>query len=166
VVLFAALCAPASLAAQDEERSSLLVDLAKSVTFDPTTYAPAVIAYDAAMRDWDTSQPLFRHGYLEVNPRFTVSGRGFDVPVSYEAGRRRILWDAIARVQLSAIHNATARSLERILIERYPERRKLIRVLGWIERSAFASYMAYELSIHHHRQARENERLARERGFR
>jgi hypothetical protein len=166
VLLLAALCQPATLAAQDEQRPSFLVDLAKSVTFDPTTYAPGIISYHAAMRDWDTSQPLFRHGYLELNPRFTVSGLRADAPVSYDAGRRIILKDALVRIQVSAIHNVTSRSLERFLLERYPERRKLIRILGWIERTAFASYMAYELSVHHHRQARENERLATANGFR
>jgi hypothetical protein len=166
VLLVAVLCQPATLAAQDAQRPSFVVDLAKSVAFDPTTYAPGVLSHHAAVRDWDTSQPLFRHGYLELNPRFTVSGLPEDVPVSYDAGRRIILKDALMRIQVSAIHNVTSRSLERVLLERHPERRKLIRILGWIERTAFASYVAYELSVHHYRQARENERLASANGFR
>src|SRR5580765_291644 len=77
---------PASAFAQSEQRSSFAASTFKGVIFDPTTYAPALIAYDATMRDWKTSQPLFRAGYMELNERFTVSGLPRDVPVSYEVG--------------------------------------------------------------------------------
>jgi hypothetical protein len=153
-------------AAQEERDSPFVATLAKQIVFDPTTYAPALIAYDATMRDWKTSQPFFQNGYLERNPRFTLSGLPNDQPLSYDAGRRVILKDALVHLQLSAVHNVTSRSLERMLLGRFPEKRKLIRVLGWVERTVFASYLAYELSHKHYRQASDNERLAREYGFR
>src|SRR5262249_33715572 len=53
----------------------------KDVTLDPTTYAPAIIAYDATVRDWNSSQPFFRNGFLEQNARFTVSGQANDTAV-------------------------------------------------------------------------------------
>ncbi len=167
VVLFAiaAVCLPAPLAAQDDQRSSFLADVAKGIAFDPTTYAPAIVAYDGRMRDWRTSQPFFERGYLERNPKFTATGFSYDTPLSYEDGRRVILKDALIHLQVSAVHNATSRTLEYMLIDRFPEKRKLIRVLGWIERSAFASYLGYELSHRHYQQARENERLARMYGW-
>ncbi len=77
------LLTPWTAAAQDTGRSSFLVDVAKQVVLDPTTYAPSLIGYDATQRDWATSQPFFRNGYLERNPRFTVSGLPNDVAVSY-----------------------------------------------------------------------------------
>jgi hypothetical protein len=160
LLVVAVLSWPSTLAAQDERRSPFLVDLAKEVAFDPTTYAPTIIAYDAATRDWNSSQIFFQHGYLERNPKFTLSGLPNDVPLSYDAGRRVILKDAFVHLQVSAIHNATTRVLERMLSEQFPERRKLIRVLGWIERSVFASYLAYELSHRHYEQASTNKRVA------
>jgi hypothetical protein len=165
-IVVVSLCVPSRAAAQEEQRSPFLATLAKQIVFDPTTYAPTLIAYDATMRDWKTSQAFFQNGYLERNPRFTLSGLPNDRPLSYQAGRRVILKDAFIHLQLSTVHNATSRSLERMLMGRFPEKRTLISVLGWIERTVFASYLAYELSHQHYRQASENERLAREYGFR
>jgi len=160
LLVIASLCLPSTLSAQDDRRPSFLAELARGVAFDPTTYAPAIITYDARMRDWKTSQIFFQHGYLERNPKFTATGLPYDTPLTYEAGREVILRDAVVHLQVSAIHNAGTRSLERVLIERHPDKRTLIRVLGWIERTAFASYLAYQLSHQHYRQARENQRLA------
>lgn len=165
LVLLVTATLPATLAAQDEQRSSFLASLAREVAFDPTTYAPAAIAYDGRMRDWKTSQPFFQHGYLEKNPLFTVSGLPNDTPLGYEAGRRVILKEALVHLQVSAVHNFTSRTVERMLLERFPEKRTFIRVLGWIERTAFASYLAYELSHRHYQQARENQRLAASYGW-
>ncbi len=159
LLAIAVLSFPSTLSAQDEQRSPFLLDLAKEVIFDPTTYAPTIIAYDATMRDWNSSQIFFENGYLERNPKFTVSGRPNDVPMSYDAGRRVILKDAFIHMQVSGIHNATTRIFERMLMERYPENRKLIRVLGWVERSVFASYLAYQLSHKHYEQAGANKRV-------
>ena len=83
------------------------------MVFDPTTYAPAIIAYDATMRDWKTSQPFFRNGFMEHNSRFTISGRANDVPVSYAEGKKRILADAAANLGMSALNNFTGRVFER-----------------------------------------------------
>lgn len=148
------------LADPGERRTPILVGLATQILFDPTTYAPTIIAYDAASRDWASSQVFFQHGYLERNPKFTASGLPTDLPLGYEAGRRVILKDALVHLQVSAVHNAASRSFEWMLIDRFPERRTLVRIVGWIERSVFASYLTYELSSQHYRQAGENARLA------
>src|SRR5438067_2626827 len=89
---------PSSASAQ--ERPSPVTDTFKRVVLDPTTYAPAIIAYDATMRDWNTSQPFFRNGYMERNERFTLTGRPNDVPISYTAGRNRILSDAFLNLEM------------------------------------------------------------------
>src|SRR5262249_25940651 len=145
---------PLTVSAQ--EQPSPLGDTVKRVIFDPTTYAPAIIAYDGTMRDWNSSQPFFRNGYIEHNERFTLTGRPNDFPVSYEVGRRRILSDALVNLQMSVVNNIADQLFERALITRYPEHRKLVRVLGWIERGAFASYMSYQLSAQHYQQAAMN----------
>jgi hypothetical protein len=51
--------------------------------------------------------------------------------------------------------------VERLLIARHPERKKLFRTLSWIERITFGSVAAYQNSAHHFRQAGINRRLAR-----
>ena len=157
---------PAAAFAQEEHRSSFAASTFKGVIFDPTTYAPALIAYDATMRDWNSSQPLFRSGYVELNERFTVSGLPRDVPVSYQIGNRRIVGDAFANLGMSVVNNVADRVFERILTDRFPTHRKVVRTLGWIERSAFASYMSYQLSAAHYRQASTNVRLAEQLGLR
>ena len=156
---------PAKVAAQEREQSSFLGSVVKGVVLDPTTYAPAAIGYDATMRDWKTSQPLFQRGFMEHNPRFTVSGLPNDLPVDYEHGNHKILMDAFATLQISLVNNIADRVIERSLIERYPNHRKLVRTLNWIERAAFASSMAYILSEAHYRQSHANEQLARQMGY-
>lgn len=165
-VLFAALIVvltPFSVSAQ--EQPSFLADTFKRVVFDPTTYAPAVVAYDATMRDWNSSQPFFRNGYIEHNERFTLTGRPNDMPMSYDAGRSRILSDALINLQISVVNNVTDQVFERMLANRFPEHRRLVRTLGWIERISFASYMSYRLSAAHYRQASENLARAQQLGF-
>jgi hypothetical protein len=152
--------------AQDQDRSSPLTAIVKQVVFDPTTYAPAAIAYDATLRDWNSSQPFFKNGFMELNPRFTISGLPNDVPVSYSEGKRRILSDAFGTLGLSLINNFTDRALERTLMTRYPEHRKLIRAAGWIERISVGAGMSYVLSVQHFRQAQSNAALAQELGYR
>ena len=156
---------PALASAQESGGGSAVGSIFKRVVFDPTTYAPAVIAYDGTMRDWNTSQPFFRHGYFERNERFTLSGLPNDRPVSYEIGQRRILNDAFVTLEMSLINNVSSQVFERVLIDRFPERRKLVRTLGWIERSTFASFMAYRLSAQHYRQATVNQAYAQQMGF-
>jgi len=154
---------PSSASAQ--EPPSPLGDMVKRVVLDPTTYAPAVIAYDATMRDWNTSQPFFRHGYMERNERFTLTGRPNDLPISYGAGRNRILTDALLNLQMSVVNNVADQLFERMLLTRFPEHRKLVRTLGWVERISFGTYMSYQLSAQHYRQATANELRAQQMGF-
>jgi hypothetical protein len=157
---------PSTAFAQQPEQSSFFVDFTKGIVFDPTTYAPAMITYDATMRDWNSSQPFFRLGYKERNRRFTLSGRPDDTPIGYNEGRNLILKDALGILQVSLVNNATSRIIDRVLIARYPEHRTLFRTLGWIERVGFASFMSYRLSANHFRQAQLNEQRARELGMR
>jgi hypothetical protein len=167
VIVFAALIGillPLPVSAQ--EQRSPIGDTVKRVIFDPTTYAPAIIAYDATMRDWNTSQPFFRAGYMEHNERFTLTGRPNDVPMSYGDGQRRILTDALMNLQLSVVNNVADQVFERMLMTSFPEHRKLVRTLGWIERVTFASYMSYQLSARHYRQAAWNTERAQQLGLR
>ena len=157
---------PYKVSAQEQERPSPVVDVIKGVVFDPTTYAPATIAYYATMRDWNTSQPFFRAGYVEHNERFTLTGRPNDVPMSYGDGQRRILTDALVNLQMSLVNNFADQMFERMLITRFPEHRKLVRTLGWIERVSFASFMSYQLSAQHYRQAGMNAQRAQQMGLR
>ena len=156
---------PAYASAQETTGGSAAGNIFKRVVLDPTTYAPAIIAYDGTMRDWNTSQPFFRNGYFERNERFTLSGLPNDRPVSYEVGRKRILSDAFVTVEMSLINNFTGQVFERVLIDRFPTHRKLVRTIGWIERSGFASFMAYHLSAQHYRQAAANQAYAQQMGF-
>jgi hypothetical protein len=160
VVLVLTLSGAIDAFAQESDRPLPIADIAKRVVLDPTTFAPAVIAYDATLRDWKTSQVFFENGFLESNPRFTISGRPYDMPVGYAAGQRRILLDAMTILGNSAVHNISANIIERLLVSRYPNHRKLFRVLGWAERSAYASYMSYALAAPHYRQSRFNQQQA------
>jgi len=169
IMLFAAGISSLSLSsatAQDQQQPSSLSTLVKQVVLDPTTYAPAVIAYDATMRDWNSSQPFFRNGFAELNPHYTISGLPNGVPLSYADGNRRILSDAFANLGLSLVNNFTDRVLERKLMERYPGHRKIVRAVGWIERLSFGGYMSYALSAAHYRQAQANASQSRELGLR
>ena len=76
--------APRVASAQDQPRSNVVLVIAKAVVFDPTTYAPATFSYTAQRMDWNTSQTLFQHGWLEHNDRFTISGRADDTPLSLD----------------------------------------------------------------------------------
>jgi hypothetical protein len=57
--------APASVLAQGDEARPLVWDVARAVLVDPSTYAPALISYEAIRQDWKTSQILFANGWLE-----------------------------------------------------------------------------------------------------
>ena len=170
VCLATLLLSPVYASAQGQpdnaEQPSLLADVAKRVFFDPTTYAPAILGYDSTMRDWKSSQPFFQNGFMERNQRFTISGLPSDRAVSYGEGSRRIFSDAVANFEMSLMNNVTASVFEHVLAERYPNHRKLIRTLGWIEKSAFASYMSYRLSAAHYRQWQHNEQTSHQLGFR
>jgi hypothetical protein len=163
------LCAAATASAQTpvERRSAtgFVVDLTKDIVFDPTTWAPASLSFAATRLDWNSSQVFFRQGVLERNPRFTVDGRSPGAPIGYGEGNRKILGDTLAILQMSAVNNVSTHLLERLLARRYPDRRKLLRTVSWIERIAFASYWSHRLSAAHFEQWRTNERLAREFGY-
>ncbi len=165
VVSFLWLSAWPAAAEDRSDSSSFLHAVLKGVALDPTTYAPALIAYDATKRDWDSSQVFFEHGYLESNSRYTVSGRAFDVPVGYGEGNRRIFTDALTSLGWSAFNNASSRATERLLMKLSPRHRRTIKTIGWIERTALASYTAYVLSATHYRQWRTNVQLAGQLGY-
>jgi hypothetical protein len=154
--------APAVSAQTGESRRPIVWDVARAVLIDPTTYVPAVISYEAMLHDWKTSQALFSYGWVEGNPQFTISGRPNDVPVGYATGKRIIRNIGLDVLQQSAAHNVGVAVVERLLISRYPERKKLIRTLSWVERIGYASAAAYLNSAKHFRQASINRRLVRE----
>ena len=161
MLCFLAIAAP--VCAQSQESggdNNSFWNISKSVLLDPTTYVPVGISYTATKLDWNTSQPFFRQGFVERNPRFTISGLGSDVPLSYDAGNKRIIADSLMVLQMSAINNLGTQVFERMLIAKNPEHRNLIRTIGWVERIAFSSYFSYRLSEQHWRQWRENEQLA------
>jgi hypothetical protein len=163
VLMISVLATPA--AAQDRDRDvradeNTVWSVAKGVLLDPTTYAPAAVSYTATKLDWNTSQVFFQNGFVERNPRFTVTGRSGDAPISFQAGNSRILGDSLAILQISALHNAGSQVLERVLLAKNPEHRKLIKTLGWVERIAVSSYWSYTLSEQHWRQWRANQDMA------
>jgi hypothetical protein len=157
---------PAASFAQSETDSSLFWDVAKGVVLDPTTYTPAAVAYTSMKLDWDSSQPLFRNGWVEQNYRFTVSGRANDKPVTFEEGNRKIRRMALLHLQESVVNNVAANLFERVLAEKYPQHRTLFRIMSWVERIAFASYVSYVASANHFRQAERNRALAIQFGYR
>jgi hypothetical protein len=59
------------------------------------------------------SQPFFARGFIERNPRFTITGLPNDVPLSHADGNKRILTDTLMIMQMSAVHNLGVQSLER-----------------------------------------------------
>jgi hypothetical protein len=159
------MCGVASASAQDQAHRSLVLVVVKQVFLDPTTYAPAIVAWTATRLDWQTSQVFFQNGSTEHNARFTTSGLGDDTAMSYGAGNRQILTDAFANMQYSLVNNASSRVVEGLLIPRYPNHRTLFRTVGWIERSVMASYLSYGLSAGHFRQWQENGRRAQQLGY-
>ena len=161
----ALLASPVIVFAQDQEHVSFVADVAKHVVLDPTTYAPAIIAYDSTMRDWNSSQPFFRNGFVEHNDQFTVSGLPNDRAVSYSVGKQMILRDLFTNMEISAVNNITASIFERALTERYPNHHKLVRAIGWVEKGVFASYFSYRLSATHYAQSQQNQQMAQQLGI-
>lgn len=157
---------PTIASAQSEGESNFFWDVTKAVVFDPTTYAPATLAYTSMRLDWNSSQPLFRNGWVEQNHRFTVSGRANDIPVAYSDGNRKIRQMALLHLQESIVNNVAANVFERVLAEKYPQHRTLFKVLSWVERIAFASYVSYMASANHFRQTERNRQLALQYGYR
>ena len=156
---------PAIASAQSETDSNIFWDVTKAVIFDPTTYAPATLSYTSMKMDWDSSQTLFRNGWVEQNHRFTVSGRPHDIPVSFGDGNKRIRHMALLHLQESIINNTATNLFERVLADKYPQHRKLFKVLSWVERVAFASYVSYAASANHFKQTERNRQLAVQYGY-
>lgn len=151
--------------ARAQDQSSVVADLAKSVALDPTTYAPGIVSYESLRLDWNSSQVFFQHGVPEHNSKYTISGRPDDVPISYAAGNQRILHEALTVLQVSVVNNVSDRLIERVLIRQHPEHRRLFRTLGWAERIAVASYLAYQASYLHFRQWQINGQVASQLGY-
>jgi hypothetical protein len=164
-------CATVPCLAQDQDGQEtfagvpLAEEIAKKTLTDPTSYAPATLLYVSSRLDWDSSQPFFKRGSLEENPRYTISGLPHDVPLSYGAGNRRILMDALSILPISFANNAVSRVAQTALTERDPAHRRRWAVLAWIERTAVASALSYELSVRHFRQLQQNERVAAQLGY-
>ncbi len=157
---------PAVASAQSDTDTNPFWDITRSVVFDPTTYAPATLAYTSMTLDWESSQPLFRNGWVEQNRRFTMSGRPNDIPISFADGNKKIRHMALLHLQESIVNNAAANIFERVLANKYPQHRKLFKVLSWMERIAFASYVSYMASANHFKQAERNRQLAFQFGYR
>jgi len=166
VLLSMMILTPAIALAQDATDSNIFWDVTKAVVFDPTTYAPATLSYTSMKMDWESSQALFRNGWVEQNHRFTLSGRPNDLPVSYAEGNKRIRQMALLHLQESLINNVAANVFERVLAEKYPQHRKVFKVLSWVERIAFASYVSYVASSSHFKQTERNRQLAVQFGYR
>ena len=164
-----ALCLAARASAQDAHEvpsvPSLTLEAVKQTLLDPTTYAPAGTLYISSRLDWNSSQVFFAHGDLEQNPRFTITGLPHDVPLSYSAGNKMLLTDAMSVAAVSFTNNAVTHFTVDALAIRHPEHQKLWTTLGWIERSAVATSLSYFLSAQHFEQWRENERVAAQRGY-
>lgn len=155
----------APMSAQDAERPLPAVQIIKQVGSDPTTYAPAVISVEALHLDWSSSQVFFQHGFLESNPRFTISGRPNDVPIGFGDGNAKILKIALATLRMSLVNNTASAIVEGLAIRRFPEHRKLVRTLGWIERVSLATYWSHHESFQYFRQWQRNEETARQLGY-
>ena len=63
------------------------------------------------------------------------------------------------------LNNVTSQVLDRALRRRFPNHRKLVGSIGWIERSSMASYWSYRQASGHLRQWQNNERNSRLLGF-
>ena len=154
---------PAS--AQEQRRTSLVSSVAKAVALDPFTYAPAIAKYEAMHLDWESSQIFFQHGFVERNARYTVSGRSNDVAISHGAGSQKVALDSLKMLTRSASSNFAERTLEQLLVRKYPNHKKTWLIVGRASRIARSSYLAYSSSIDHFRQWRGNQRLARQMGY-
>ena len=140
--------------------------VAKDVAADPTTYGPFGASLVGKKLDWDSSQIFFRNGHYELNPDYTVSGRPNDRAISYGAGNRKLVIRGLSALYWSLGNNGVVSAGERLLLKKYPEHRKLIKTIGWIEKVAANGYIGYYSSRKNFRQWRTNENMARQLGYR
>jgi hypothetical protein len=168
LAVFVTVAAGAAMAqdlAEDSRPASMFASTMKATVLDPTTYAPATVLYGSMLLDWKSSQPFFAHGFVEANPRYTRNGLPYDVPISYEAGKRQILKDSLVTLPGMIANNAISHLMERTLIRSHPEHRKLFRVLGVIQRVSLSAFISYRLSAGHFQQWQKNQRLAAQLGY-
>ena len=166
------MCLAVEAAAQDgrdghEPQSvpSLAVGAATKALRDPTTYVPAGMLYVSSKLDWDSSQAFFQRGDVEENPRYTVSGLPHDTPLSYSAGNRQLITDALSVASVSFVNNTLDEFTVRMLTARSPEHHKLWTALGWIERTVVAGTLSYTLSVRHFQQWEANNQRAIQLGY-
>jgi hypothetical protein len=151
--------------AQESERAFDLVKTVKAVAHDPATYMPVAAKYGAMTLDWESSQIFFRNGFVEHNPRYTVSGQTNDVALSHGAGSRKVVGDSLMLLVHSVPANLAERTVERLLIRRYSNHKRTWLVLGQASRILGSSYLSYMASARHVQQWRRNERLAQQLGY-
>jgi len=77
---------------------------------------------------------------------------------------RRYLRPELARLAVLGPFRSRLR-FERMLAQKYPEHRKLLKTLGWVERISFSSYVSYLASVNHFSQVQKNQQMAREYGL-
>jgi hypothetical protein len=154
------LAAPLAAQAETSPAPPVVKTIALKVALDPTTFAPAALAYAGQRMDWASSQPLFRMGYIEANPRFTISGRPNSIPISEADGYAKIRRQALTQLALSAARNAAVVAITEVAAARYPEYAKLIRRLSLVERIALGAIVSYVGIVPHLKQTRVNRRLA------
>lgn len=165
-ILLAVILAAPPLAEAQNGIGELIKGVAKDVVLDPTTYGPFGASWLGKQLDWNSSQIFFEHGFVESNADFTVNGLPHDKPISHAAGNRKVILMSLPVLQLSLINNATTSAVERTWIRSYPNKKKLIKTIGWIERVAVASYLVHKYSDQNLRQWQRNKDLARELGYR
>jgi hypothetical protein len=134
--------------------------LAMDIVTDPTTYIPMATFYIGEQLDWNSSQAHFARGEIEVNPRFTRSGRPYSTPLSYGDGNRLILRDTLQTGALSVANNLVMRLIER-RVAAGSEHHTAWKRLSRVERVAVASALAFGLSSAHFEQWRSNTRPLR-----
>ena len=165
LVLACVLLWSAAASAQTKEPSPSVSAIIKTVARDPATYAPVALKYVAMRLDWESSQIFFRHGFVEHNARYTVSGLNDDVAVSHATGQRRLAMDSLRLFARTVPQNVAERATEALFIRRFPQHRKLFLVAGQAARIAGASYLAYSWSRPNLGQWHRNERLAAQMGY-
>ena len=155
-----------SLPRKTTDHPRLLMSV-KGVIFDPTTYASSCYRLLCDDERLEHVSTVLSEWLSEHNARFTVTGRPDDRAINYVAGRAQILKDAAAAAWAwRGSRNATSRVVEHALLSRYPDHRKVVTTIGWIQRISVASLMSYRLSADHFRQADTNTQRAVELGLR
>ena len=134
--------------------------LAMDIVTDPTTYIPMATFYTGERLDWNSSQPHFARGGVEVNARFTQSGLPYSRPLSYGDGNRLIVRDTLQIGALSAANNLVMHLIERRMAAT-PEQHAAWKRLSRVERITVASALAFGLSSAHFQQWRSNTRSLR-----